>query len=196
MINSWKLRKLLEKIWFMNHDKSDFFHIRICLRKGSDRIDSFWIAEVNQKSRIDFDSRGVSESFFWFLIHLSESFHFWFWFILIRRSESKITKRFWFVRCSKTFWFTWANHFIFDSYAFWFTFKAKKAHWFILIQFDFPYWFDLIHNSFWFLFILICDSNLFYLFWFGSILIRRESRFTRESWFTCESKSNRIKNQR
>ena len=28
----------------------------------------------------------------------------------------------------------------------------------------------------------------FYSFWFGLILIRRESRFTRESWFLCETK--------
>ena len=56
--------------------------------------------------------------------------------------------------------------------------------WFILIPFD----------SFDSKVILICDSEWFYSFWFGLIFIRRESRFTRESWFTCES--NRIKNQR
>ena len=43
------------------------------------------------------------------------------------------------------FWFTWENHFIFDS------------------------------DSFWFLFSLIWDSNWVYSFWFGLILIRRES---------------------
>ena len=50
------------------------------------------------------------------------------------------------------------------------------------------FWFTLIHNSFGFLFILICDSIWFYSFWFDLILIRRESRITRESWFTCKSK--------
>ena len=64
-------------------------------------------------------------------------------------------------------WFTWTNHFIFDSDSFRFT-----------ILFDFYY------N----IYILICDSIWFYSFWFGLILIRRESRFTRESWFICESK--------
>ena len=55
-------------------------------------------------------------------------------------------------------------------------------------SFYFWFWFISIHNSFWFLYILICDSILFYPFWFGLILIRRESRFTRESWFICETK--------
>ena len=80
--------------------------------QSSDRIDSFWfanfwVAKVNQKSINDFDSRGLSKSFF---------FYFWFWFISI------------------------------------------------------------------------CDSIWFYSFWFGLILIRRESRFTRESGFSSESK--------
>ena len=34
------------------------------------------------------------------------------------------------------FWFTWANHFIFDSVSFWFIFEAIESHWFILIRFD------------------------------------------------------------
>ena len=63
--------------------------------------------------------------------------------------------------------FTWANHFIFYSDSF---------------------WFSLIHDSFEFLIILICDSIRFYSFSFGLVKIRRESRFKRESWFTCESK--------
>ena len=53
--------------------------------QGSDRIDSFWFAEVNQKSQITFDSRDESKSFF---IIDSDSFWFTFeanelqWFIL------------------------------------------------------------------------------------------------------------------
>ena len=36
--------------------------------------------------------------------------------------------------------------------------------------------------------ILIRYSIRFYSFWFDLILIRRETRFTRESWLICESK--------
>ena len=45
-------------------------------------------------------------------------------------------------------------------------------------------------DSIWFVFVFIsiCDSISFYSFWFDLILIRRESRFTRESWFVFESK--------
>ena len=39
-------------------------------------------------------------------------------------------------------WFTWANHFIFDSDTFWFTFEANESHWFILIRF----WFVANHD--------------------------------------------------
>ena len=59
---------------------------------------------------------------------------------LIRRSESKITKRFWYAGWIKTLfdlWFTWANNFIFDSDSIWFTFEANESQWFILIHFDF-----------------------------------------------------------
>ena len=45
--------------------------------------------------------------------------------LLIRRSESKIKKR---------IWFTWANHFIFDSDSFWFTIHFDL--WFNLILFN------------------------------------------------------------
>ena len=67
--------------------------------------------------------------------------------------------------------------------------------WSILIHFDFPCWFDLIHlkkamTFYWLKFWnnVFCFSTtdlLDYMFWND-----------RESWFTCESKSNRIKNQR
>ena len=102
-------------------------------------------------------------------------------FILICRIESKIRKRFWFAR-----------FFVCDS-------LWRIILIFILIHFDSLsrrsirndlFWLTLIHNSFGFLFILINDSIWFYSFWFALILIRCESRFTRES------KSNRIKNQR
>ena len=45
------------------------------------------------------------------------------------------------------FWFILANHFIFDSDSFWFTFEANESQWSVLIHFDFPYWFDLIQQK-------------------------------------------------
>ena len=102
------------------------------------------------------------------------------------------------------FWIAKVNHFIFDSDSFWFTFKANESQWFILIQFDFDFdslWFTIHLDFHSFLFAIQIDSlskrtNRNDSFWFVLILILRESRFTRESWFTCVSKSNRIKNQR
>ena len=62
--------------------------------------------------------------------------------------------------------------------------KGKILKWFnlilILIHFD--------SQFLGYLFILICDSIWFYSYWFGFILIRRQSRFTRGSWFISESK--------
>ena len=167
------------------------------LIQGSDRIDSFWFAKiwftkVNQKSQKDFDSRGC---LFLFLIHVSESFYLWFWSILIAFQNWFV--KIWFAKVnqksqkdfdsrgeSKSFFFLFLIHvgesfYFCDSDPFWFTFKANIIHFysqfiFIFIHFDLRF-------------------KWFYSFWFGLILIRRESRFTRESWFTCESKSNRIK---
>ena len=85
-------------------------------------------------------------------------------------------------------WFTWANHFIFW---FWFILIHFRCERIALIHFAwlwFWFWFTLIHNSFGFLFTSICDSIWFYSFWFGLILIRRESWFCHKFWFTCESK--------
>ena len=95
--------------------------------------------------------------------------------ILIREVNQKVVY----------FWFTWANHFIFRFWFILFHFRSERI---VMVHFD----------SLWFLFllILICDSRLFHSFWFSLTLIRRESWFIRESWFTCEAKSNRIKNQR
>ena len=59
-------------------------------------------------------------------------------------------------------WFTWANHFIFDSDIFWFTFEANESHWFILIHFRSER-IALIHfDSLWFT--IHFD---FYSFWFA-----------------------------
>ena len=107
-----------------------------------------------------------------------------FWFAEVNQKSQKDFDS----RCeSKSFffWFTWANHFIFR---FWFILIHFRSERIVVIHFD----------SLWFLFllILICDSRLFHSFWFSLTLIRRESWFIRESWFTCEAKSNRIKNQR
>ena len=101
----------------------------------------------------------------------------------------------------------WLKNFFDSQGLFWFVIHLDESFYdnnLILIHFDSLskrknrldlFWFTSIHNSFGFLFILIRDSIWFYSFWFGLILIRRESRFTRESWFTCKSKSNRIKNK-
>ena len=62
--------------------------------------------------------------------------------------------------------------------------KSREKYWNDSIWFWF--WFTLIHNS---LDIYsFCDSIWFYSYWFGFILIRRQSRFTRGSWFISESK--------
>ena len=56
-----------------------------------------------------------------------------------------------------------------------------------VIQFDSDFdsfWFTIHFDSWFNLILFILNQN----FWYGLILFRRESRFTRESWFTCESK--------
>ena len=66
--------------------------------------------------------------------------------------------------------------------------KIHKRFWSArCIKIFLSFWFTWT-NNFLFWFILICDSIWFYSLWFGLILILHESRFTRESWFTYESK--------
>ena len=82
----------------------------------------------------------------------------------------------------------------------WIKNKKKKGSWFaclfsILIPFDSLSKRTNRIDSFWFSFIFYFDLIQFYSFWFGLLLIRREPRFTCESWLTCEFKSNRIKNR-
>ena len=118
-------------------------------------IREFRFAEVSQKSKNNFDSLGVSKSFFIF----DSLERITLFFSLIHfDSVSKRTNRI-------------------DS--FWFTLILLIDSIYFTILLDF--------YSFWFVFILICDSIWFYSCWFGLILIRYESRFTRESWFTFQS---------
>ena len=71
----------------MIEGKSLFILMPFYSKQGSDRIDSFWFAEMNQKSQKDFDSRGVSKSFFFdtilIFIHFDMRFNL-ILFILIR----------------------------------------------------------------------------------------------------------------
>ena len=93
---------------------------------------------------------------------------------------------FWFAN----FWFAEVNqklqiYFICDS-------LGRIILFLILIHFDSQCNLIFIHFDLRFnliLYILISDSILFYSFWFGFILFRRESRFTRESKIKSNQKS-------
>ena len=76
---------------------------------------------------------------------------------LLRRSESGVTKKFWFPMWIKICFYS----------------RERIILVLILINFD----------------LLSKRTKRNDSFWFGLILILHESRFNRESWFTCESKS-------